>query len=387
MKPLDWIQAIEKTIAQQLPLFGHPPAFPWEKWNLELSKALDTPCTIDPQTSSWRPQENILSGLGDQPLLIALSLAPLKGQIYLALSAQDLDLLTKATLSVEPLPKGFAQRKLQEEFFNLLALKAIECFNTLRPLNDLSAHLESQEPLAIDGALCIELRIQLTTQTLWGRLIIPETFRSQFKAHFFEHPPSILHAPLAKTLELSVHAQIGHTLLSKKEWSCVRSGDLVILDKCSFDPSTRKGMATLVLYNTPLFHIKIREDRIKILDYALYYEASMSDSPEIPETPPTESWEEEPSENGHLWSAPPSQEENPTSAALAHQNIPLPITVEIAKLHISLDKLLELSPGNVLELGVHPEQGVYLTTSGKRIAHGELVKIGEVLGVRILSLL
>jgi flagellar motor switch/type III secretory pathway protein FliN len=53
---------------------------------------------------------------------------------------------------------------------------------------------------------------------------------------------------------------------------------------------------------------------------------------------------------------------------------------------MNVDKLLQLSPGNVLELGVKPEQGVYITIGGKRLAHAELIKVGETLGVKILKL-
>ncbi|NDE82905.1 MAG: YscQ/HrcQ family type III secretion apparatus protein, partial [Chlamydiia bacterium] len=49
-------------------------------------------------------------------------------------------------------------------------------------------------------------------------------------------------------------------------------------------------------------------------------------------------------------------------------------------------QLLELRPGNVLDLQVKPEQGVYVTVGGKRIARGELIKLGDVLGLKILKI-
>jgi flagellar motor switch protein FliN/FliY len=47
--------------------------------------------------------------------------------------------------------------------------------------------------------------------------------------------------------------------------------------------------------------------------------------------------------------------------------------------------LLHLKPGNVLELSVRPEQGVDLSIGGKKVAKAELVKLGDVLGVKILE--
>ena len=53
---------------------------------------------------------------------------------------------------------------------------------------------------------------------------------------------------------------------------------------------------------------------------------------------------------------------------------------------MSARKLLELRPGNLLELDVHPDSPISLVTNGKSIARGELIRVGEVLGVRILEI-
>lgn len=65
--------------------------------------------------------------------------------------------------------------------------------------------------------------------------------------------------------------------------------------------------------------------------------------------------------------------------------IPLNIVIEVGRIQMSLKKLLELEPGNLLELDIHPENGVDLVVNSKCIAKGELLKIGDVLGVRILE--
>lgn len=69
------------------------------------------------------------------------------------------------------------------------------------------------------------------------------------------------------------------------------------------------------------------------------------------------------------------------------EEIPLPVIVEVGRLQMSVKKLMELQPGNMLELDIHPESGVDLVVNGKRIAKGELLRIGEALGVRILELI
>jgi len=53
---------------------------------------------------------------------------------------------------------------------------------------------------------------------------------------------------------------------------------------------------------------------------------------------------------------------------------------------MTVQTLLDLNPGNLLELDVHPESGVDLVVNGSRIGKGELLQIGDTLGVRILEL-
>lgn len=73
------------------------------------------------------------------------------------------------------------------------------------------------------------------------------------------------------------------------------------------------------------------------------------------------------------------------SEVFSADEIPLSISIELGRLQMSIKKLMELEPGNLLELGVKPEQNVELTFGGKCIARGELLKIGDTLGVRILE--
>lgn len=68
------------------------------------------------------------------------------------------------------------------------------------------------------------------------------------------------------------------------------------------------------------------------------------------------------------------------------EEVPLNIVIEVGRLQMSIKKLLELQPGNMLDLNIHPEAGVDLVLNGKRIAKGELLRIGDALGVRIIDL-
>ncbi len=105
------------------------------------------------------------------------------------------------------------------------------------------------------------------------------------------------------------------------------------------------------------------------------------------ETPGEELSEgESTADENHLWSTKSEGQGEDVEKLVSAEEIPLTLTVELARVTLPLDKLLKLSPGNLIELSTKPEQGVSLTVHGKRVAKGELVKLGEVIGVKILEI-
>ena len=63
--------------------------------------------------------------------------------------------------------------------------------------------------------------------------------------------------------------------------------------------------------------------------------------------------------------------------------VPLNVVVEVARFKMTCEKLIQLKPGNLLELDVSLEKPVNLVVNGKKIATGELVRIGDSLGVQV----
>ena len=78
----------------------------------------------------------------------------------------------------------------------------------------------------------------------------------------------------------------------------------------------------------------------------------------------------------------PNPNSNPNAAPL---DIPVTLTVELGRVNLSLQRLADLKPGDVVELGRHSREPVELTSNGRLVARGELVLIDTELGVRILN--
>lgn len=65
-------------------------------------------------------------------------------------------------------------------------------------------------------------------------------------------------------------------------------------------------------------------------------------------------------------------------------DLPVHLSVEIGRVQLTADEILQLSAGHLIELGRSPREPVDLVAFGKLLAKGELVEIEGSLGVRVL---
>jgi flagellar motor switch protein FliN len=394
--PLNWVKEIHLALieAKQIPLHGFSPVFPWEEFSQNIASLLETSeLKISSRVPQFLTSSDITAGLGAGYVSIPLDLTPLSGQVFWIMGKEDIVKL--AALAMAPTNgKGFSSPKFQEGFYYFLVTKALTVLNDLNAFGDLSPKIGKAAAIPQEESLCIDVEIHHPKQTLWGRLVCPAVVHQEFKAHFSTEEPAPLTSALAKQIDIPISLEIGQTALSIAEWKGVSVGDFILLDRCTFDPISHKGTVMVMLESTPLLRARIKENSLKIVDYAFYREeensmsSNMPEDEENPEEPfdteeaaPLEDTSEEPGDEEHLWSSSQNGEK-----IIATSEIPLTLTVEVARLYINLDKLLQLSPGNILELPIRPEQGVDLTIAGKKVAKAELIKLGEMLGVKILQI-
>jgi flagellar motor switch/type III secretory pathway protein FliN len=59
--------------------------------------------------------------------------------------------------------------------------------------------------------------------------------------------------------------------------------------------------------------------------------------------------------------------------------------MEVARFTLSLEELKKLSPGAKLPISINPRQ-VHLVVSGKSIGMGEIISLGDTVGVKVTTL-
>jgi len=381
---LNWIKKIDAALLHldekpQFSLPTEPPLTPIEEL---LERLFQHPkMALKHQARGWQQSLQLFDGLGENLSVLAIEWTPLTTPVYFILSEQDLKALMADLLGGEEAATPFFDSALAEGFFHYLAIEILQKLEALRFLAPLSgrigvAPLNIREELQGVNCFVSDVSLALHQKTIWGRLLVPEAFRSQLKSQVANLSNLEMSDAQAQKIMVEVALEVGSSRLSFKEWESVSLGDFILLDRCSFNPEEGKGGVTLRLGDEPIFRGRFKSGGIKISDYPLYEEVENTMEDDIDEELPSFLTEdEEPQAKGAFVSAPKQNVET----------LPVNLTVEVGRVRMSVKDLKKLAPGNMLELGISPEQGVDLLVNGKKMGRGELIRMGETLGVRILS--
>ena len=388
-----WLKTLSGALEEleDIPLWGSPPPFPFKKLAKNMAEVFSIEeLGIQAKGVEHIQLEELTKGMGKSPLVKPIALSPLPGTFFLIIPNETKKALVQAALTTDKTAKGITDETIEEGFFISVLLTALAMFNELNPYGNLTALLEEDTPLPEEGALCVDLSLTINEHPHSMRLCTPKEAHQAFKTHFRTEAPASFGDPSIQSIPLPLQLEAGSTVLSLQEWEQAQVGDLLLLDRCTFDPKDNRGTAQLSINGTPLFEVRIKDGEIKLLEHAQHLEEypmiddkTPDDDDEELELTPSLSKEEEDEDAPPLWS---SEEESTTEGEmLATKAIPLTLVVEVGRLTMPLAKLTQLKPGNILDLALNPQLGVYLTIGSKRVAKGELVKIGEGVGVKILK--
>jgi len=376
---LDKLWTLSKVSPQieelnQIPLFGSAPSFDWQSLSDELKKRLEIETvSLRKLSQKWRESESLGEGLGADVMTFPIDIPSLSGTVYWMMARQDIQKLTSFMLSREGEPKPSISPILAEGFYRYLLLEALGAACQIEPLKTFTPILRERSERPNETAFCVDIELGFAETASIARLLVPQDLLASFRAHFSKISPETLSPTLARNLELSLSVQIGSSMLFPSQLKPVKKGDFILLDKGSYDPRHLMGAAFLVLGSTPLFQVNIESQKIHLLNHAFIYEDATDMEHDIPKE---DDFEEE------IPSFTPAEE----AEAVALKEAPIHITVELARLKMTLERLTQLAPGNVLELPIESDQIATLSVGGKKIGKAELVYLGENLGVRILEL-
>jgi type III secretion system YscQ/HrcQ family protein len=173
-------------------------------------------------------------------------------------------------------------------------------------------------------------------------------------------PPQQMHrwAALPATLRIQLRAMP----FPRRELNAAEIGDVLVLGRRAHCWRNLHLLATRAR-GAPCWNACYDDGRVTIVDGAPYFSAEvnmMDPTPEATDTP---------------------------VAARALENVPVTVDFELGSLLLPLGELAALKPGYVFQLaGRLDEARVVIRANGARVGCGELVAVGDVLGVQLLAI-
>lgn len=396
-----WLRQLPKEVLtlNQAPLFGYPPEYDLSLMAKELSQALGAQIDISDSTIDTRDLSHLKEGFHENTLLLPFKIAPLRGVAFILVPQEALHSLIKKELPVD-FHKAI-DKELVSAYQDFTIAHAIQAFQKSFPDKTLIPQFAQESTLPEESMLSKEISLKIEGVRFPARLLITQELLKSWKEKFQKRAQP---AGVLNELYVNIHLEAGRVSLTREEFKSLEVGDYLVLDSCQLTPGENKGRVLLTLEKRPIFRAKIKDGQLKILEYPFLYEdrtpmAKDSQHDEELEDDQTDEYieeeEEEEIEEGEVDSpenastpnaqsqkiAPPSAQ-----APIKTEEIPLDIVVEVGKFKITVQKLSELKPGQVLDLGFNPDDGVDLVLNGHLVAKGELLKVGDTLGVRILDI-
>jgi flagellar motor switch protein FliN len=406
------------------PQFAWPPHFPKKAMEEVLQKLFSHPeLELTIRQRGWVKPEEIHHGMGQKVHVLAFECSPLVAPAFFLLNQEDLKGLMQELLGGEKVAAPFYNSDVVTGFTHYLCLEILQFIEGLKCFSPFSPKLaplpENQSQLLKEHPhFLVDVSIKTDKRVIWGRLVISELFRDEWNKEASQFPKAPFSEEQLNQLSVDVACVAGTSDITKHEWERVEVGDLLLLDKCHFFPEEQRGNITLYAGKNQIFRGKLKDGELKILEIPNFEEKGAPMDEEFEDEPPIEEEDEfelpsdETEEEGDEEldeqdeftedEEIPSDEEQqaeeetpsarPKHATFTHtesanfDELPVSLHVELGRIKMTLMELTELSAGNVLQLPEEASQGVDLVVNGKRVGRGEIVKIGEALGVRILAL-
>lgn len=432
--PYDWLNTVDPALLQadEKPLLGPAAPFPWATFARLIAERFEVPgVTLTAKQWQWRTPSELQEGLGSPVKTTTIAISPLQGNCWWLIAEEDANtLMALALTNSSSLPLTLPD--FQEAFFKFAAIEALHLYMTLGINPRQVPTLTQYKPIPSEPLLTMDICLAIKDTSIWGRLVLSNELRRALRQELFAGEEPGL-TPLAKNLELTVLVEGGRVSLTQTELKQLHPGDFLLLDSYTYDPTGDKQKVSLSVAGKQVLRAKVKNDKLKILEHPLYYEVDTTMATESEEneeeftldegatdldeydselesefhteeghTEADESTEQTAeAENSQEMTHKTEIEETAThnTATASHRigeeqegshitadQIPMTLTVEVARLRMTVQTLMNLQPGNLIDLNVTPDQNVNLTVNGNIIGKGELLRIGETLGVRILNI-
>jgi flagellar motor switch protein FliN len=409
-----WLPRLKRACLEStiIPMVGGLPPFPLDRLEQELRKVLHlSDLNIDVEPPHFFEQGEAPSAK-ERLLRMHVAFPPLEGTVSLEIERTALWSMMHAALStpVEDLVPT-ADDEINEGFGTFVLLAALHQLQKLSFPPGTRPEVVEIPAKEVEMLLEISLRHQGESWPL--RILLSSELLASFRQQFTARPLEELNPALAALINVSVDCSVGRVRLPWKSFTSLQEGDVVILDQLDLDLNTSEGAVSLLVGGETLWACQLtggqliaeqplpphakdpamtlssdddHEDLFADLEQITDFDDFDSEQDEEPPTPVKKRSkarkEEELTEGKEDSSEPLAKVSKGGLAGKIH----VEMNVSLGRISMTTQDLLEIKPGNVLNFPVQSSGLVDLLVGADRIGRGELVQLGDALGVRIVEL-
>ena len=392
-----WIEKAIPEIYSSLSLeeMGSVPPFPVDRVVDSLKGALNIDdLSISIEKMDFVEGAAFFKGLSKKTLSTSLSLFPIDAMAYLVVgfdSAKELALVMEKESGESARVMG-ENESVVKGIYTYFVTGIIDSIVQSKVYGNLSIKI-SDAPFKELSAFCVDLIFQVEKHVIPAKLLFPQKSYQNIQNHFAFIPPTLENLENIPNIKVPITIRNGSASLTTSELESLEEGDFVVLHNSFYQPSKKKGSFQMLVGSHPIFQAKMGKDGMKILDYLYFYDEEAMDE-NSGNNPLEETKENSFLDDGDidqdLLDGSEIAEEAVEEAMLSPEktnlsSVHLTMNMEIARFSLTLQELKKLSPGHKLGVPINPKQ-VNLVISGKSIGTGEMVEIGDTIGVKITKL-
>lgn len=271
---VSWLNKIEPEIvkAAGLPTSGMSFSFPIDEFAEKLSSSLSIEnLKISFGLSEWKTQENFLSGLGSSPVSLSLQLAPLNGPFFFLMAFDDVVKFISWMKDKKGNPYKVDHADVIKGIYRYVCLEALFLSNSLESLSGLTPRLTDNTKFD-QTSYSIDVSLKKGRSVIWARLLISPELKRSLENHFALKKPTISTVQNLPNVKIPMSLQSGSIELTSEELTSLKKGDVVLIENIHYRPSDEKGSLVAKIGQTSIFQIRVKEGKLKILDYTYSYE-------------------------------------------------------------------------------------------------------------------
>lgn len=409
IQPYDWLRQIEKALIDldKVPLLGYAPPFDWELLTKKLKELLQIPdLEIRMGSWTWRGPDLLYENLAADSFNLNVAVLPLQGHVSIALSSNDVNSLVSWIVEHRSGSNSLVSSQFGEGLLNYVSVEAMHIAQSTSLFQNFLLRVLGNAERPSTRSLTLDVFFKAYKEEVMLRLIIPENLRKQWLQHF-QATPKRFPLQSSKNIEVLCSVELGRVSFSHQEWKKVKKGDFIPVS-ANVDLESGAGSFYLSINQKPLFRARMKKEGLKILEQPIYEEETlpMADDHDdlLSEISDLEKEKKEPLDPIPEEDSDLDLEDDEDSLDLEEEGeekisvkqekselekigmVPLNVVVEVARFKMTCEKLLHLKPGNLIELDVSLDRPVDLVVNGKKIGMGELVRIGDALGVQVTDM-